>query len=516
MTGVSLKEKISKNDFLRGVELVSSRGILKTECAKAERFAHDIMDSGAFDFISITDNPGGNPMLAADCLGKSLLAKGHNVNIHLSCKDRNRNALEMQAWQLASEGFNNVLALTGDYPAPGYSGTPHPVFDIDAVALIKMLSDMNNGIAVPSMKKDAPPTMLSKTEFLISAAVSPFKKYEAEYLPQLFKMEKKIRAGAHFFLLQLGYDARKWAELLAYTRMRAIAAPMFANIYLLTKGVAKVFHDERIAGCVVSPKLLEIANKAGASPDKGKAFFHEFAAKQWAVAKGLGFKGVYIGGSHKAEEILAIKAMAEKYGDNDWKEFYKELSYPLPDEFYLFKQDANGLPNRDFADTYIRSRKPVRRFLRRLITEPVIYRISRVVHFFLFKKQSPFYHLLKLFYRIINGKKTLEKFFHFFEHISKAALYGCNDCGDCSLTEIAYLCPMEKCSKNQRNGPCGGSRKGLCEVDDKQCIWRRAYNRLKPHGEEREPYDGIVICDAKWLNTSGWQNFYLGRDHSGK
>jgi len=58
---------------------------------------------------------------------------------------------------------------------------------------------------------------------------------------------------------------------------------------------------------------------------------------------------------------------------------------------------------------------------------------------------------------------------------------------------------------------------GVMRGDDKKCIWRRAYNRLKPHGEERKPFDDdIVIINAKLLNTSGWQNYYLKRDHAGK
>jgi hypothetical protein len=54
---------------------------------------------------------------------------------------------------------------------------------------------------------------------------------------------------------------------------------------------------------------------------------------------------------------------------------------------------------------------------------------------------------------------------------SEEVTFGCQDCGDCSLPEIAYLCPESQCAKNQRNGPCGGTRPGsLCEVGDKACI----------------------------------------------
>ena len=55
-------------------------------------------------------------------LGKPILYAGKEVLIHLSCKDFNRNGLESEAWQLSSEGFHNILALSGDYPATGYHG----------------------------------------------------------------------------------------------------------------------------------------------------------------------------------------------------------------------------------------------------------------------------------------------------------------------------------------------------------------------------------------------------------
>ena len=70
--------------------------------------------------------------------------------------------------------------------------------------------------------------------------------------------------------------------------------------------------------------------------------------------------------------------------------------------------------------------------------------------------------------------------------LSKAVLFHCKDCGDCSLPEIAYLCPESQCAKNQRNGPCGGTREGRCEVDGYgDCIWLRAYERLKHDGREQ-------------------------------
>jgi len=510
----SLKEIFQKKDFIRGFELVCTRGLLQTEGKCTLDLADEVIKTNDFDFISSTDNAGGNPMIAPETVCKPLLAKNYNVNIHLTCKDRNRNALEMRLWQLASEGFNNILALTGDYPIDGFNGVAKPVFDIDSVVLIKMIKDMNNGLEIPGRKKDTI-IKLSKTNFFVSACVSPFKQKEEEYLMQLFKMEKKIKAGVDFFILQLGYDSRKWAELLLYAKKHNITTPFIANIYILTKGVARLFNKQMIPGCNVSDKLLSIVEKQSTSPDKGKKFFAEFAAKQCAIAKGLGFKGIYLGGIHKIDTYYQIREIVNSFKENDWKEFYKEIQFPLEKEFYLYNTDDNSkLPIEEFNPKYKKSKNFFYRNLSKIFKLSPLYHFSRVMHFFIFKRKSPFYFLLRLFYKIIDGKKIFETFFHSIEHFFKFVMFGCNDCGDCSLMDVAYLCPMDKCSKNQRNGPCGGSRKGKCEVDDKICIWVKAYRRLKPFNKEKENFKHqIVITDAKLLNTSSWQNFYLRRDH---
>ena len=96
-------------------------------------------------------------------------------------------------------------------------------------------------------------------------------------------------------------------------------------------------------------------------------------------------------------------------------------------------------------------------------------------------------------------------------------LFGCKDCGDCSLPEIAYVCPESTCAKNQRNGPCGGTSDGLCEVYDTECIWSQAYERLKAYGEEEQMLDNpVVVKDNALSGTSAWANAFLGRDHQAR
>ena len=114
----TLREKLTdRTQFLLGIELVTTRGTMQERQAVHTRsFASELVHCDRVDWVSITDNAGGNPQLSPLALGKPVLYAGKEVLIHLSCKDFNRNGLESAAWELASEGFHNILALSGDYP----------------------------------------------------------------------------------------------------------------------------------------------------------------------------------------------------------------------------------------------------------------------------------------------------------------------------------------------------------------------------------------------------------------
>ena len=116
----------------------------------ALRFARGLLDDPRIGWISITDNPGGGADAAARLAGRAGgRPRARSVVLHLTCKDMNRNGLEAAAWRYASEGFHNILAITGDYPTGGFGGLAEPVFDLDSVGLIALLRSMNDGLEVP-------------------------------------------------------------------------------------------------------------------------------------------------------------------------------------------------------------------------------------------------------------------------------------------------------------------------------------------------------------------------------
>jgi len=412
------------------------------------------------------------------------------VIIHLSCKDWNRNALESRAWKLASEGFENVLALSGDYPVSGYKGVAAPVFDIDSVGLLRMFSDLNDGI-------DLDPE-LGRTDFLLGCVVTNHKRYERELMPQYLKLRKKIENGARFVINQIGYDARKEDELLRWLELNGLDVPVLANVYLLTPRVAKVFNAGRIPGAIVTDELLEFVD------GKDRAFSLELAAKQVAIARGLGYRGVYLGGHMTVEEHTRILDLVDAFAPDDWREFARGLQFPFPDEFYFFERDDETGLSSDRQTPRSQGHAPLR------------YRFSRRFHNVAFEPGSPLHGAGRAFYGAVDrGPRPIGKALHLVEQAVKVPMFGCRDCGDCSLPDIAYLCPESQCVKNQRNGPCGGTREGKCEVGEKDCIWALAYDRLKVYGEEERLLEGpVVIKDNALKGSSAWANAFLGRDHN--
>ena len=149
---------------------------------------------------------------------------------------------------------------------------------------------------------------------------------------------------------------------------------------------------------------------------------------------------------------------------------------------------------------------------------PIRYRVSRRMHDAVFADDAPLFPAGAAFYRTLErAPRPVRTFAHGLEHAAKPPMFGCRDCGDCSLPDVAFLCPESQCAKNQRNGPCGGTRDGRCEVDYGDCIWSRAYERLKHDGEEESMLDGpVVVKDNALARTSAWSNAFLRRDHNAR
>ena len=250
-----------------------------------------------------------------------------------------------------------------------------------------------------------------------------------------------------------------------------IGRPVIANAYILSPGVARAFHAGRVPGVVVTDELLALVERQAASPDKGRAFFLELAAKQAIVARGMGFAGVYLSGHRDAGEVRRVNELVEAHGGADWRPLVRDVSFGQPGAFHLFEPDGAGLSTDEPSRAYRASLAPAARARARATGLPVLpaqpRRARRV-----FEPGTPGFRTWAGIYGAVE-RAHLGRPLHVLEQAVKVPLYDCRDCGDCSLPDVAYLCPESHCAKNQRNGPCGGARDGRCETGDRPCIWAR-------------------------------------------
>jgi methylenetetrahydrofolate reductase (NADPH) len=281
-----------------------------------------------------------------------------------------------------------------------------------------------------------------------------------------------------------------------------------ANIYILPYGAAKLMNANKIPGCVVTDKLVAELAEESKAPDKGKAGRLLRAAKLYAITKGMGYAGAHIGGHGITSDMVEFIIRKGDELSKNWESLVPEFDYPQPEGFYLFEKDPKIGLN---TDAYTqRVSRPSR---------PLIYRFARLAHVIFFNEMGWQFNIFRGLAKWIDKRHWAKEAFDFFENIVKTALFHCMNCGDCGLFDIAFLCPMSQCPKNQRNGACGGSYEGWCEVypNEKQCIWVRAYDRLKAYHEE-ETIGGYIVPPCNWdlWQTASWLNFFLGRDHTAK
>ena len=203
-----------------------------------------------------------------------------------------------------------------------------------------MLDEMNRGLARPKIGGAAKAdSRIQATSFFAGAVATNFKQNENEVVPQLLKLEKKVQCGAKFIIAQIGYDSRKSHEMLCYMRQRGMGdIPLIGNVFLLTAAVARFFRKRTIPGVVISDSLFTQCEKHAADADRGAAYFRELAAKQLAIFRGLGFAGGYVGGVHNIRDVAAILELEATFSRDDWKQFAREIRYPVHNEFYYFAE----------------------------------------------------------------------------------------------------------------------------------------------------------------------------------
>jgi len=208
------------------------------------------------DALNVTDHQ--SSVMRYPSIGGSLCIKerGGEPILQMTCRDRNRLALQAELLFAYSRGIRNVLCLTGDAVPVGDHKEAKGVFDLDSCQLLRAIKIMETG-------KDLGGNDLNgEVKFCVGAIVTP----EADPLePQLIKFEKKIEAGAEFFQTQAVYDLDKFRHFMDYASRFDVK--ILVGIILLTSARMAEYMNKYVPGVLVPQEFIDEM----ASAPKGEA-----------------------------------------------------------------------------------------------------------------------------------------------------------------------------------------------------------------------------------------------------
>jgi 5,10-methylenetetrahydrofolate reductase len=273
------KEALESGKFVVTSEVAPPKG------TNLEKFKHHIeLLKDKVDAMNVTDHQ--SSVMRYPSLGGAMTVKelGGEVILQMTCRDRNRLALQADLLFAASRGVQNVLCLTGDSIMLGDHKEAKSVFDMDSSQLLKTVRTMESGKDLGGNDLDG------GVSFCAGAIVTP----EADPLePQLIKFEKKLEAGAEFIQTQAVYDLDKFKEFMEYARQ--FNTKILAGIILLTSAPMARFMNKNIAGVFVPQELID---EMAAAP-KGQA-----------INKGIEIAGRMIKRIHEEKICDGVHIMA--------------------------------------------------------------------------------------------------------------------------------------------------------------------------------------------------------------
>lgn len=241
----SFREVLSSAEFIVTSEIGPPKG---TDLSKMEH--HIEMLKNKVHALNVTDHQ--SSVMRFPSLGGAILIKerGGEPILQMTCRDRNRLALQADLLFAYSRGVRNVLCLTGDAIPVGDHKNAKGVFDLDSTQLLQTIRLLESG------KDLGGNTLEGKIEFCAGAIVTP----EAHPLePQLIKFEKKVECGAEFFQTQAIYDLDKFCAFMDYAHKFPVK--ILAGIVLLTSAKMAKFMTENVPGIFVPQNLIdELAN----------------------------------------------------------------------------------------------------------------------------------------------------------------------------------------------------------------------------------------------------------------
>ena len=235
------KEALDSGKFVVTSEVAPPKG---TNLEKLLRHIDLLKDK--VDALNITDHQ--SSVMRFPSLGGALavIEKGGEPIMQMTCRDRNRMALEADLLFAYTRGVKNVLCLTGDAVPVGDHKEAKGVFDLDSLQLLMTVRQLTEGQDLGGNNLDG------AVEFCAGAIVTP----EAQPIePQLIKFEKKVEAGAEFFQTQAIYDLENFTKFMDYARQFNVK--ILAGIVLLSSARMARYMTENVPGIFVPQGLID-------------------------------------------------------------------------------------------------------------------------------------------------------------------------------------------------------------------------------------------------------------------
>ena len=250
MANSLFEEKLCSKKFLVTTEVGPPKGADISEMVHHVDLLKDKVDA-----INVTDHQ--SSVMRFPSLGGCLSVKerGGEPILQVTCRDRNRLALQADLLLAYSRGIGNVLCLTGDSIDVGDHNEAKPVFDVDSVQLLKMIKTMESGTDIAGNDLKGTP------KFCVGASVHP----EADIIePQLIKFDKKVAAGAQFFQTQGIFDLGSLRRFMQYASQFDVK--ILAGIIVMASARMARYMNDNVPGIIVPQAVLDEL----ATAEKGK------------------------------------------------------------------------------------------------------------------------------------------------------------------------------------------------------------------------------------------------------